>query len=250
MRDIAIKAAKKAGDILLNNFGKKLDIKTKSEGELVTNIDLESEELILSIIKDNFPSHSTLSEEKGKTKQRSDYTWIIDPLDGTHNYIHGLHLFAVSVALEYKKEVILGVVNVPYLGEMYVAEKGKGAFCNGKEIHVSKKILEESFLLFGSRFLKKMKIRGSSFFSIINSVFRTRVLGATAICFAYVASGKAEAYVTLGKPEDVAAGCLILEEAQGMITDLKGNHWNISMDELIGSNCVIHEELLEMLNSD
>ncbi|MCK4243362.1 inositol monophosphatase [Candidatus Bathyarchaeota archaeon] len=250
MKKLAVLAAKEAGNILLENFGKKKIIKSKSGGELVTDSDIESEEKIIGLIKENYPDHSIISEEKGTLKKNSDYTWIIDPLDGTHNFIHGLPLFAVSIALEYKGKIVLGVVNIPFFDEVYLAEKGKGAYCNGTKIFVSKKNLKEAFLLYGSRLLKKGEIEKPSFFNLVDSVFRTRIIGTTAVCLTLVASGKAEAYVTLGKPEDVAGGCLILEEAKGTITDLNGGSWNPYMKMFVASNGKTHEKMLNILRSE
>ena len=137
MKDFTINLAKEAGKILMNDFGRLKTIKKKGQNDFVTNADYESEKFIISKIQGKYPEHSILSEEKGEIKNDSDYEWYIDPLDGTTNFVHGLPMFGVSIGLAKKGESILGVIYLPFFNEMYVAEKGKGAYLNGKKIHVS-----------------------------------------------------------------------------------------------------------------
>src|SRR6056297_3496811 len=142
MKKTALKAAKKAGQYILKNFHqvKKKDIKTKDNfAGLATKIDKTAEKIIKKIIIEKYPDHNILGEESGQSHKNSDYTWVIDPLDGTHNYLMGNPLFCTAIALTYKNEVILGVIYAPYLKELYWAEKGKGAYLNDKKIKVSQK---------------------------------------------------------------------------------------------------------------
>src|SRR3989338_5624172 len=150
MKNIAVRAAKAAGKVLLDNFGK---IKTKThkghELGFVTNVDIAAEKKIFSVIRKKYPKHNILSEEEGFIDNNSGYKWVIDPLDGTHNYIHSLPIFGTSIALEHKGDVKLGVIYLPMLNQLFVAEKGNGAFLNGKRIKVSDTDeLKHSMLLF------------------------------------------------------------------------------------------------------
>jgi len=150
MKDTAIKAAKEAGDILFENFQKIKQVDKKGERELVSNVDLASEKKIIEIIKDKYPDHDILCEESGVHDNSSDYRWVIDPLDGTHNYIYGINMFGVSIALDYKGEIILGVINMPSTNELYWAEKGKGAYLNDERIHVSDRGMKNALAIYDS----------------------------------------------------------------------------------------------------
>ncbi|HLD87072.1 MAG TPA: inositol monophosphatase family protein, partial [Candidatus Nanoarchaeia archaeon] len=140
MRQTAILAARKAGALLLRHFGKKIPGIRKKEGKsLVTDLDIACNDLIVGMIKKRFPTHNIITEETSPINQQSQYTWHIDPIDGTHNFIRGIPLFGVSIACARNGKVELGVIYLPLFRKMYVAQKGKGAFLNGKRIRVSEK---------------------------------------------------------------------------------------------------------------
>ncbi|MBI2656300.1 inositol monophosphatase [Candidatus Woesearchaeota archaeon] len=148
-KQTALLAAKNASKVLLRYYGKKVIVKEKSNKTLVAKADLEANKAIIKTIKKHFPKHSILSEETGFEDNKSDYKWVIDPIDGTHNFLHGIPVFGISIALEYKNEIILGVLDFPVLCITAIAEKGKGAFLNGKRLKVSnKKNLNYSLILF------------------------------------------------------------------------------------------------------
>lgn len=248
MKELAFFAAKDAGRILMKNFGKKGKVRTKLEGEPVTDSDIKSEERIIELIREKYPDHSIIAEEHGFLKGDSDYTWIVDPMDGTSNFINKLPYFGVSIALEHKKEVVLGVVYLPYFDELYVAEKGKGAYLNGARITVSKKTLKESLLLYESEFRRIGKLAMTPFSDLANSVSVVRIFGSASVSLTLIASGKAEAYIAYNcKPVDIAGGALILEEAGGIVTDLKGNSWNPYMKKVVATNGRIHKDVLKIL---
>lgn len=243
---VAIKSAKNAGKILLNNFGK-INYMRKKDNGFVTNVDLEAERKIINIIKDKYPNHSILSEELGEIVG-SDYRWIIDPLDGTHNYIYGLPMFGISIALEYKKVLRLGVIYLPYLNQLFVAEKDSGAYLNGQPIYVSNRELSEAiFLCEGD--LKRAKKASLKFMDkIVEHVFRIRVLGAAVINLAFIASGKADAHVcSLTHPWDIAAGFLIVKEAGGKITDFNCKPCDHYTKQYVVSNSVFHADILKLI---
>ena len=167
MKSVAAKAAKDAGNLLLKNLGKVSNVNIKDQQSLVTNIDLEADKLIQKIILEKYPDHNIITEESGSINNNSPYTWHVDPLDGTHNYVRGLPLFGVSIALEYNNEIILGVINLPALKRLYTAVKGKGVYCNSKKVSVSEKTeLDFSYITLdfnppirkkGQDYIKKLK---------------------------------------------------------------------------------------------
>ncbi len=239
-------ATKQASKVILKYFGKKESIKIKPNKSLVAAADLEANKVIIKTIKKHFPNHSILSEESGFENKKSDYKWVIDPIDGTHNFLHGIPIFGTSIALEYKNEVILGVLHFPILKLTVIAEKNKGAFLNGKRIKVSnKKSLEHSFILFEFSYANR-KEKTDFLEKLIHKTIDVRNFGSAVYHLLLVACGKCDGFVILATNEwDIAAGFLIVEEAGGKITDLHGNKWNPHQSKYIISNGKIHKELLK-----
>jgi len=248
MKDTAIVVAKEAGRILMENYGKIKQIDKKSERELVSNVDVASENKIIEIIKDKYPDYDILCEESGLKDSTSDYKWIIDPLDGTHNYVYGINMFGVSIALEYKGEIILGVINMPYTNEIYWAEKGKGAYLNGQQIHVSDRGIKNALAIFDSGLYVKTAERTGALAALVGKIFNIRVFGASTRHLSYVASGRADLQIEFGdKPWDFAAGGLLVEEAGGRITQLDGSKWSVYVEGYISSNGKFHDEIIRLL---
>src|SRR4030066_2225519 len=181
MIEVAIKAAREAGEILLRGFGKAKDIQFKEDKSLVTEFDKLSEEKIISTIKYSFPNHQILAEETGLSEVKSDYLWMIDPLDGTTNFALGIPIFAVSIALAFKKEVILGVTYNPFAKELFQAERGKGALLNNETISVSDISKASESVFFFNRSRSKGDIEGlAKAFDRISRVIRTpRILASS-----------------------------------------------------------------------
>ncbi len=250
--NVAIEIAKEAGRFLKINLGKVKNIQTKKEEiNLVTEIDKESEKKIVEFIKSKFPHHSILAEESGEAKSDSGYKWIIDPLDGTTNYTHSFPVFCVSIALEYKGEVILGVIYDPNFDELFWAEKGKGAFLNGKKISVSKTDkLIKSMLATGFPYNVRENPDNciEHFVNFLMEAQAIRRLGSAALDLAYVACGRLDGFWEVNlNPWDVAAGKIILEEAGGKITDFYGNEFSIYTKGVVASNGLIHNQMLEVI---
>ena len=253
---IAKNAAIKAGEIQLRNLNniKSVSFKdTKGKNNILTEVDTECEEVILSIIKNNFPTHDVLAEESGKNLENSsDYIWLIDPLDGTMNYSHGYPYFSVSIALEFQGEVVCGLVYDPVHNEMFSAEKGKGAELNGSDIKVSGvEFLEYSLVVSGTFHHPEEDIM-DKFLEILKSLALraqgVRRDGSAALDLCNVACGRYESFWEFGlNAWDMAAGSLILEEAGGKVTDLKGGKFSIYDGRLVASNGLIHNEMLELL---
>lgn len=267
-KKIATQAALKGGEILNEHRGRVKSIGYKDEVNLVTEVDRISEETILQIIKKNFPDHAILTEESKEfipkvhpeiKKSKSIYKWIIDPLDGTTNYAHGFPMYCVSVALEKNGEIILGVVYDPNLDELFVAEKGKGAFLSKgssiaedkRKISVSQTIeLSQSLLATGFPYdIRKSKIDNLDHFAnFYKKAQAVRRGGSAALDLCYLAMGRFDGFWELKlSPWDMAAGSLMIEEAGGKVTDFLGGPFNIYLKEILASNGKIHQQMMEVL---
>jgi myo-inositol-1(or 4)-monophosphatase len=253
MLNIAIEAAKTAGMFLKKNLGKVRHIQQKDgqEKNLVTEIDKHSEHLIISIIKKHFPRHEILAEESGSSAAGSDYKWIIDPLDGTTNYTHGLPVFCVSIGVEYKGDLLYGVVYDPNFDELFTAEKGKGAFLNGRKIHVSTtEKLSASLLVTGFPY-NIAENPNHAIERFVNFLFHAqavRRMGSAAIDLAYVAAGRYDGFWEVAlNPWDMAAGALLVQEAGGMLSDFSGAQFSVYKKEVVASNAKVHSQIIEVL---
>lgn len=246
----AIKAAKLAGKIIKTNFGKSIDISTKEGNEFFTSIDIEAEKNIIKTIKEKFSNHNIWSEECGSLeKTDSNYKWIIDPLDGTNNFINQIPMVGTSIGLMYKNKPVLGVVYFPMINQLFYAEKGKGAFLNGKPIKCPDiKELSKAVLFFESH-LKTASPKYLKFFlTLAKKIFRTRIAGAATMNICYVANGSANICVESGlKPGDIAASSIIAEEAGAIITDHKGKPWHPRCKNIIVTNKYLHKKILELI---
>ena len=245
---IMLLAAKSASKILSRYYGKKETIKVKPNKSLVATADLEAEKSIINTIKKHFPHHIFLSEESGFEDNKSDFKWVIDPMDGTHNFLHKIPIFGTSIGLEYKNEPVLGVLHFPLLKITAIAEKGRGAFSNGKRISVSgKNGLEHSFVLCEFAYANR-KDKTAFLEKLVHKTIDVRNFGSAIYNLWLIATGKCEGYVLLSTHEwDVAAGFLLVEEAGGNITDLKGSKRKLSQDKFIVSNGKVHKELLSYM---
>lgn len=256
MRDfliVAIEAAKVAGTIIRENIGKTaLDsITQKSISDYVTKIDIESEKKIISHIKKHFPDAQFLAEESSNSKKEAQYLWIIDPLDGTTNFIHSFPVVAISIAMSYKGEIVLGVVYDPLRDELFYAEKGSGAFLNREKISVSK-TTEPSFALVATGFPFRNKQYIDSYIKIFRemlySVSDLRRAGAAAIDLAYVACGRVDGFFEFSlSPWDIAAGTLIIKEAGGKVSDFEGKEGYLDTGNIIAGNPFIQEFLVSKI---
>ncbi|HII16647.1 TPA: inositol monophosphatase [Candidatus Woesearchaeota archaeon] len=244
----AIEAAKAAGDIQLKHYRKVKTITKKGAKDFFTNVDIACEKAIITIIRKSHPNHSFLSEEAGSIDAGSGYLWIIDPLDGTHNYIHGLPEFGVSIGLEKDGELQIGVIYLPINGKLYCAEKGKGAFLNGKRIHVSEvKSLGDALMLQEGVLHRKVPHKLTFLGKALKTVFKVRMLGSAAVAFGSVAEGTSDVLVTFEtNPWDVAAGFLLVREAGGSVTDFKGNPIDHYASRFIATNSSIHGETVAL----
>ncbi len=253
MEKILKKASFEAGKILKQNFGKisKSDIIEKKQNDFLTFVDEQSEEKIINIIHNEFPDHSILAEEKGRIDNKSDYCWIIDPLDGTKNYICGIPVFAVSIALQKNKEIVYSAVFDVMQDDLYFAEKGKGAFRNNTKLTVSNvNMLDKSLLATGFPFKKKKLLKQylNCFEEIFIKCSGMRRMGTAAIDLAYLAAGRFQGFWEIGlQPWDMAAGNLLITEAGGKVTDFWGNPEHLYNSYIVAGNNRIHALLVEII---
>jgi myo-inositol-1(or 4)-monophosphatase len=251
--EIAVAAAETAGEVLRSGFGREQTVKYKGKVDLVTEVDERAEAVIGEMLRGAFPGYGMLAEEGGRRLGEGDSRWIVDPLDGTTNYAHGLPIFAVSIALERAGEVVLGVVHDPMRGETYVAERGGGATLNGEPIRVSD--TDEpirALLVTGFPYDRSDMGTAVELFGRLTELTQgVRRLGAAALDLCYVAAGRLDAYYEKGLHAwDVAAGSLILKEAGGRITDYRGRELDLEGREIVASNGLLHTVLLEAIGAD
>jgi myo-inositol-1(or 4)-monophosphatase len=252
LRAIAVTAAYAAGEKLLERYYRyeRSDAKFKSFHEILTKSDLVSEEIIIEKIKQNFPDHRILSEEAGKIAGKSEYLWVIDPLDGTHNFSMHNPLWAVSIALFHKNQPVLGVVFAPALSELFLAEAGQGAWLNGKRIKVSAYNGEKTINTFchGSKVRDMKKALKYYRYRKLHDL-DCRQLGSASLELAYTACGRVESIVIPGANSwDVAAGALLVQEAKGRVTDFKNKNWGLKSSDMAASNSLVHKEVLRVIN--
>lgn len=255
LKNTLLEAVRAAGKEMLrfNDLDFKISNK-EGVNNLVTEVDHASEKIIIDIIKKNYPDHHILTEESGDLVQDSHYKWIIDPIDGTVNFAHRLPICCVSVAVEHNKEIILGAVYNPYLNELFVAEKGRGATLNDKKISVSKKekVINACLVTgFPYTYLDEPNGPLEVFSRFIRKGVPVRRLGSAAIDLAWVAAGRFDGfYEHKLQAWDSAAGFLLVEEAGGRVTHFDGSYYSPYQHGLIASNDIIHDELMKWVNGD
>lgn len=253
--NLAIRAAKKAGKLQMQFRDKPKRIKAKGIIDYVTEVDIASEKLICAMIRKKFPTHHLVTEENTCVSTSKNinkkYSWIIDPLDGTINYMHGLPLFCISIAFAIDNQVQAGVVYAPALGECFTAIKGKGAYMNNKHISVSKHTkLIKSLLVTGFAYNihHADNTNLDNFARISLQSQAVRRLGSAAIDLAYIAAGRFEGFWELYlNPWDMAAGSLLVKEAGGNVTDFSGKTFNIYGKQLLATNGKIHHLLKQLI---
>lgn len=243
--------ARSVGDKIARKASRRKHISFKGEVDLVTQFDREAQHLILKALRKHYPDFGILSEEDVNQHTDRPIKWIVDPIDGTTNFAHGLPIWAISIALEVQGAVSLGVVYDPNRGEMFSGLKNRGARLNGKRIHVSTtRRLEHSLLVTGFpydiRSSKENNLRQFSTFAVRARAVRR--LGSAALDLCYTACGRFDGYWELKlSPWDQAAGALILREAGGRITDFSGRRFDIYGDEVLGTNGKIHHQMMRVL---
>jgi len=246
--DFSLKLVKKSEKITLKYFTKEIKHKIKKNKTPVTIADIKCENYLIEQISSKFPKHSLLAEETGVIDNGSDFKWIVDPLDGTKNYIRKFPFWGTLLALEWEGEVILGVISMPALGETIYAVKGGGCYYNGKKAKVSKvNQLKDSYCIFGSLDMILPQLYKNNFMNIISGCSYSRGFG-DCHGHSFVINGRAEFMIDPHvAPYDIATSKICVEEAGGTLTDINGNS-NIYSGSALISNGKVHNEVLKMLN--
>ena len=252
MIDKTIAIAKEAGVIIREGFRSNISIEFKTdEANLVTNIDKAAEKVITDFIKKEFPTHSILAEESGESDKNSEYKWVIDPIDGTTNFAHGLPYFCVSIGILKNEEIICGVVYDVMRDVIYSAEKGSGAFEDGKRLKVSNNSnLARSVLVTGFAYERGEKYTEALnlFSSFMHKTRAVRRLGSAALDFCYVASGVFDGFWEANiSPWDVCAGMILVDEAGGKLTNYNNQSIDIYSEQFLASNILVHDEMIKII---
>jgi myo-inositol-1(or 4)-monophosphatase len=252
----AMEFCRNAGKILMSGFrSENTVISYKSRTDLVTNIDKESEDYIVSAIKNKYASHSIVAEEGGGRDTDSEFIWYVDPLDATNNFAHGIPFFCISIGVFSRKEkcVVCGAVYDPCHDEMFHAEKNTGAFCNGTRINVSSiSDLGIALLATGFPYAKDDMERNNlrQFSRFLPGIQCIRRMGSAALDLCYVASGRVDGFwEPMLKPWDTAAGSLIVLEAGGSVSRYDGTGYDPEFPEILASNGLLHERMVSILTS-
>ena len=253
MLNTAIKAARRAGNVINRaslDLGQ-LTIGVKQQNDFVTEVDRAAEATIIETLREVYPSHAILAEESGLSEQVSEFQWIIDPLDGTTNFIHGFPQYAISIALAHKGVLTQAVVYDPNRNELFTASKGGGAFLNNKRIRVSKCVkLEESLL--GTGFPYRIFDHVDTYLAIFKEMTKrcagVRRPGAASLDLAWVACGRIDGFWEFGlSPWDMAAGALLILEAGGLVSDLAGDSNYLQTGNIVGGTPKVFNQLLQTI---
>jgi myo-inositol-1(or 4)-monophosphatase len=253
MLNIAVRAARRAGSIINRAAldGSGLEVRSKRMNDFVTRVDHAAEEAIIEIVRKAYPDHAVLAEESGDTAGPAEYQWIIDPLDGTTNFIHGFPQYCVSIAIRHREALTHGVIYDPLKNELFTASKGRGAFLNDRRVRVSKCIrLSDALVGTGFPFKEIAHLERYSLQlkEMMQKSAGVRRAGAAALDLAYVACGRLDAFWELGlSPWDMAAGALMIQEAGGLVGDLRGEAGYLDSGEIATATPKVFPALLELL---
>ncbi len=250
----AIRAAKEAGRIQKKHYGRvrHIQFKSKDKLNLVTEVDRLCEKAALSILKKQFPGHGLWGEESGRGESRSDFTWLVDPLDGTTNYAHSYPFFCCSVALVQGGDPIVGVIYDSLRDECFTAEKGRGAFLNGKRLRVSAtSTMGESLVCTGFAYaVRETRYNLDNFRQFVLKAQGVRRDGSAAMNLAYVAAGRFDGFWERGiQAWDMAAGVLMVREAGGKVTDITGKPFDLLAENALAGNGKIHGQIFRILKN-
>lgn len=253
---IATNAAIQAGKMAMRHYDRLNDddITEKSANDFVTKVDYLAEQIIIETIHKSYPEHSILAEESGEHQHSADYRWIIDPIDGTANFIHSFPHFAISIGCEHKGQLLVGVVYNPVLQELFTAVQGQGAYCNNRRIRVGRQeklahaVVASEIPITASD--DKLQRHTAQLTKLIPMTGGTRSPGSDALDLAYVAAGRLDGlWILSAQPWDIAAGLLLVQEAGGVVSDLIGGKDCLNRGEVLAANPSLHNKLLPYFNA-
>ena len=249
-----VKACRKASKTVIRDFGEieNLQVSLKGPGDFVTNCDKKVEKILIDELLKARPSYSILSEEIGEINNDDSFKWIIDPIDGTSNFLHGIPHFAISIGLEHNKEIVCGIIYDPIKDEMFTAEKGNGSYMNNQRMRVSSRSKLEDCMIFTGgpkRDAKNRELALKEYYKFsIKVLTPIRKLGSASLDMAYVAAGRCDGFLQRNLNYwDVAAGIILVKEAGGFVTDFNGESEYIQNKTILATNAKINEEMIEVL---
>ena len=252
--NVMVKACRKASKILIRDFGEieNLQVSLKGPGDFVTASDKKVEKVLIEELQKARPNYSILSEEVGKIDNDESFKWIIDPIDGTANFLHGIPHFAISIGLEHEQEIVCGIIYDPIKDEMFVAEKGKGAYLNNQRMRVSSRSKLENCIIFtgGPKREAENKDLALKEYNNFSSkvLIPIRKLGSASLDMAYVAAGRCDGFWQRNLNYwDIAAGIILVKESGGFVTDFKGENDYIQNKTILVTNSKINNEMIEVL---
>ena len=249
-----VKACRKAAKTLIRDFGEieKLQVSVKGPGDFVTNSDKKVEQILIDELQKARPNYSILSEEIGEINNDESFKWIIDPIDGTTNFLHGVPHFAISIGLEQNKDIICGIIYDPIKDELFSAEKGNGSYLNNQRMRVSARSKLKDCIIFTGG--PKMGAKDSELSLKEYNKFSTKILtpirkmGSASLDLAYVAAGRCDGFWQRNLNYwDIAAGIILVKEAGGYVTDFRGKNEYIENKNILATNSLINEEMIEVL---
>tara|TARA_B100001123_G_scaffold435793_1_gene564963 strand:+ start:833 stop:1627 length:795 start_codon:yes stop_codon:yes gene_type:complete len=256
--NVMLKACRKAGKTLIRDFGEieNLQVSLKGPGDFVTASDKKVEKIIIDELQKARPNYSILSEEIGLIKNDEEFKWVLDPIDGTANFLHGIPHFGISIGLEQNKEIICGIIFDPIKDEIFTAEKGNGSYLNNQRMRVSsRKILDQSIIFTGgpssksNEEEKKMSLEEYNKFSKLVKI-PIRKMGSASLDMAYVAAGRCDGFWQRNLNYwDIAAGIILVREAGGLVTDVHGNNKYLENKTVLATNSKINKGMIELLNT-
>jgi myo-inositol-1(or 4)-monophosphatase len=252
MLNTAVSAARQAGTFIVRSLEKRqyLQIDTKGQNDFVSEVDRQAEKTIIKILRKAYPNHAILAEESGAQKG-DDYEWVIDPLDGTTNFLHGNPQFGISIALRYKDEIEQAVIYDPLRDELYTASRGAGAFFNNRRVRVTG-LSSLNGALLGTGFPFRMQDHIDTYLNMFKALFHqvtdVRRPGAVSLDLAYIAAGRLDGFWEMGLGEwDMAAGALIIQEAGGLVSDFVGSNNYLKTGNIIAGNPKVHKAILQTI---
>ena len=254
--NVMIKACRKASKTLIRDFGEieKLQVSIKGPGDFVTASDKKVEKILIDELQKARPNYSILSEEVGEINNDESFKWIIDPIDGTANFMHGIPHFAISIGLEHNKEIICGIIYDPIKDEMFLAEKGNGSYLNNQRMRVSSRSKLKDCIIFTGgpkRESKDIDLALAEYKNFSSKIhIPIRKLGSASLDIAYVAAGRCDGFFQRNlKYWDIAAGIVLVKEAGGFVTDFNGENEYIKNKTILVTNAKINKEMIEVLNT-
>ena len=252
--NVMVRACRKAAKTIIRDFGEieNLQVSIKGPGDFVTASDKKVEKILIDELQKARPNYSILSEEIGKISNDESFKWIIDPIDGTANFLHGIPHFAISIGLEHDGEIICGIIYDPIKDDMFVAEKGNGSYLNNQRIRVSSRSKLENCIIFtgGPKIGVKNRELFLKEYNNVSSKVPTsiRKLGSASLDMAYVAAGRCDGFWQRDlKYWDIAAGIILVRESGGFVTDFKGEKGYIQNKTILVTNSKINNEMIEIL---